>query len=187
MHVIKTVSGHFPWTLPRTFPQTFLLPPSLIPYTIGRNNCHESNFYLSTALLSSIQLPSIRTKNVFHQMLGHFLVIFVIIKRFRYTAKNSFVSSTYNLRRIVSSIQLLLNKDSFHQSDFYLSNVLFINLWGNVQRGNVRRGNVPVPIKRVPACISMDLISHRIEAIVAKAMLMIFAVIKLSLLLLLQS
>jgi len=30
--------------------------PPLISYA-GRENCHESNFYLSNALLSSIQLP----------------------------------------------------------------------------------------------------------------------------------
>jgi len=36
--------------------------------------------------------------------------------------------------QIPSSVQLLVNKEFFHQSSFYLSNVLFINLEGNCPR-----------------------------------------------------
>src|SRR6218665_2390228 len=71
-------------------------PLMLISYTIRRlDNCHESIFYLSNALLSSIP-TSIRIKNVF------------------INCKGSGLCRHYT----VCTTSLLLRQEFFHQSSF---------------------------------------------------------------------
>ena len=81
-------------------------PCLLISYTVGlckRNNCHESSFYLSTALLSSIQIP-FEERTCFIKCEGPLGQFFVIMKRF-----------------------FLLSQEFFHQSSFKLTKNCFIN------------------------------------------------------------
>jgi len=67
-----------------------------------------------------------RVSSIVKAVLINFWASFVIILRFRYTSKISFISPTSSKQRIVSSKQLLLNKYCFYQSSFYFNNVLCI-------------------------------------------------------------
>src|SRR6218665_3033196 len=64
----------------------------------------------------SINPTSISTKNVFHQMSGSFMSIFWLI------------SSIFNVfatqQRFLLSFQLRVIKELFHQSSFYLKNIV---------------------------------------------------------------
>src|SRR6218665_3081222 len=64
----------------------------------------------------SINPTSISTKNVFHQMYGSYISIFGLI------------SSIFNVfatqQRFLSSLQLRVINELFHQSSFYLKNIV---------------------------------------------------------------
>src|SRR6218665_384003 len=94
------------------FPRTF---PPKVDQSVGGDNCYESNFYLSIALLSPIP-TSIYTKNVFHQNIKIRVLINVVIMQC------AALCATFSLNR----------QEFFHQSSFYLRNFVHQN------RGKVR-------------------------------------------------
>src|SRR6218665_1279836 len=63
-----------------------------------------------------INPTSISTKNVFHQMQGSFRSIFGLISSLFYVFATQ--------PRFLSSVQLLVNHELFHQSSFYLKNIV---------------------------------------------------------------
>src|SRR6218665_3964968 len=64
----------------------------------------------------SINPTSISTKNVFHQMQGSFRSIFGLILSLFYVFATP--------PRFLSSFQLLVNNELFHQSSLYLKNIV---------------------------------------------------------------
>src|SRR6218665_687364 len=99
-----------------------------------------------------INPTSISTKNVFHQMQGSFRSIFGLISSLFYVFATS--------PRFPSSFQLLVSNELFGQSSFYLKNIVssvqlllmksyYIFLQGKLSGGNVPGGNVLDPVTRV--------------------------------------
>ena len=122
-------------TLPRqTFPlRTF--PPGEQLY-ISWNNCHKSNFYLGTELLTSIQLQ-FKQRTCFIKYKGRFdqhfwqisSIFYVFATQQRYLIFYVFATQ----QRYLSSVQLLLENLFYHFS-FHFNNNICIFLRGEMSQ-----------------------------------------------------
>src|SRR6218665_1509862 len=103
-----------------------------------------------------INPTSISTKNVFHQMQGSFRSIFGLI------SSSFYVFAT--TPRFLSSFQLLVNNELFHQSSFYLKNIvssvqlLFKKNYLHFSPGEKSGGNVLDPQKRAIQSLYLRLV-----------------------------